>query len=191
MGEALPTGIEQIISLVAHEYGPRGCLPVRDWIWVHDELAFRYYQLSNFDAALRVSMTLAEDPQVGPEVSNKAMSLMGQCYIQQRRYDDAAAILLRSVDLCRLHRDRPGMGMCLFSTLFDLGVLFETMGDHLGAFDYYCRALDAARAVMGRQHYAVIDLYRYMERLCLRLNLSDQLVRLRLEFGNPTDSGAS
>ncbi|KIW71343.1 hypothetical protein PV04_03524 [Phialophora macrospora] len=184
MDEALTTGIEHIISLVANEYGPQGCLPARDWIWIYDEIAFRYYQLSNFDAALRVSTTLAEDPQVGPEVSNKAMCLMGGCYVQQRRYDDAAVILLRAVDLCRVHRDRPGMGMCLFSTLFDLAVLYETTCDYLRSFDDYCRALDAAIAAMGRQHYAVSDLYQYVERLCLRLNLSDQLVQLKLEFGH-------
>lgn len=182
--DALSTGIECFVSLVTHEYSANGCLSAQDSIWIQDEMAFRYYQLCNFDEALRVARGLAEDVHVPLEVSSKAMCLMGQCYIRQRRFDEAKSVLLQAVDLCQRCYHRQGMDVCFFSTLFDLGVLSETTGEHAQCVEYYCRALDVAQAAEAFQCYAVADLYTYVRRLCVRFKRYDKLHELDLIYGS-------
>ena len=120
-------GVEQRLSLIANEYGPNGGLLPHDWIWTEDEIAFRYYQSSNLKGATRIAGRLAEATNVPLEVSNKALCLLGMCYLQQQCSNEAATIVFRVVNICEKHHDRQDMRLCLFSTLFDLGVLFRPL----------------------------------------------------------------
>lgn len=179
--ETLTSGIQRVLALIAEEYGPNGGLPHHDWVWIQDEVAFWYYQLSNFGEALTIARGLADEDSVPASVSNKALGLMGQCYLQQRRFQDAAAVLFRVVEVCEGPRNDgdAAMNISLFSTLFDIGVLFETMNDPAQSFQYYCRAMEEAAKIWGRQYFVVTDMYTYLENMLIRQGLHDELARLK------------
>ncbi|KIX10057.1 uncharacterized protein Z518_01138 [Rhinocladiella mackenziei CBS 650.93] len=72
--DTLQPGIGQCLSLIADEYGPNGSLPGSDPVWTRDEIACRFYQLSNLDEALLI---LANDGHVPITVSDKALGPHG------------------------------------------------------------------------------------------------------------------
>ena len=91
----------------------------------------------------------AIDPANDPELAS-ALSNLGAVYIRMQRYDTAAAVIARALDI--RERVLPTGDPGLASTMNNLGALYWSLGQYEDAEPLYQRALSIYRNLYGEEH---------------------------------------